>query len=132
MALPPIVDQPRLSPAGHADSRDSCVCRFRPIGRRRWPGHLRQFALRGLTAEPLGLRIRCFSNRRGSDIGIHPINSRSRDVIIQAIAADMLASHMSGLPVCPSAARSFLCISSDNIRSDLGFEGSSVPHLYCS
>jgi hypothetical protein len=63
---------------------------------------------------------------------IQPINSRSRDVIMHAIAAEMLASHMSGLRVCPSAALSFRCISSENIRSDLCLEASSLHHLYCS
>jgi hypothetical protein len=63
----------------------------------------------GHEVRPWGL-----TNRRGRHVGIHPI--KSRDVIIHAIAADMLASHMSGLPVCPSAARSFRCIFSENIR----------------
>jgi hypothetical protein len=65
----------------------------------------------GHEVRPWGL-----TNRRGRHVGIHPIKSRRMDVIIHAIAADMLASHMSGLPVCPSAARSFRCIFSENIR----------------
>ena len=62
-------------------------------------------------------------------LSVHPINNRSKDVNIHAIAADMAASHMSGRPVRPSVVPSFRFMYSESTCSDLDLSLKHAPLL---